>query len=68
MSVIKYDDVVARIIEIRGQKVILDSDVAEFYGVETKRVNEAVNRNLEKFPEGYVIEMFDSDWKEVYIC
>lgn len=62
MSVIKYDDVAAKIIEIRNQKVILDSDVAELYGVETKRINEAVSRNLEKFPEGYTLELVDSEW------
>lgn len=52
-----------RIIEIRGLKVLLDSDVAALYGVETKRVNEAVKNNLEKFPSGYIIELTD---KEMY--
>jgi hypothetical protein len=37
--------------------VLLDFDVAELYGVETKRVNEAVARNLDKFPEGYIISL-----------
>ncbi len=43
-----------RIITLRNQQVILDCDVAELYGVETKRINEAVNNNPEKFPEGYI--------------
>jgi hypothetical protein len=43
------------ILEIRGQKVLLDQDVALIYGVETKRINEAVKNNPEKFPEGYLI-------------
>ena len=47
-------DVESRIITLRGQQVILDCDVAELYGVETKRINEAVSNNPEKFPEGYV--------------
>lgn len=47
-------DVESRIIELRGQKVLLDRDVAELYGVETRRVNEALRNNPEKFPEGYV--------------
>ena len=46
-------EVEARVIELRGKKVILDRDVAELYGVETKRINEAVRNNPEKFPERY---------------
>ena len=46
-----------KIITLRNQQVILDCDVAELYGVETKRINEAVNNNPEKFPEGYVFEV-----------
>ena len=46
-----------KIIILRGQQVILDADVAELYGVETIRVNEAVSNNPEKFPEGYVWEI-----------
>ena len=44
-----------KIITIREQKVILDSDVAELYGVETKRINEAVKNNPDKFPDGYIL-------------
>ena len=46
-----------RIITLRNQQVILDSDVADLYGVETKRINEAVSNNPEKFPEGYVFQL-----------
>jgi len=53
------------IIEIRNQKVIIDSDVALLYGVETKRINEAVKNNLEKFPEGYVLELSKDEKNEV---
>ena len=45
------------IVELRSQKVILDSDIAKIYGVETKRVNESVQRNLDKFPKGYIFEI-----------
>lgn len=44
-----------KIITVREQKVILDSDVAELYGVETKRINEAVKNNPDKFPDGYIL-------------
>jgi hypothetical protein len=44
-----------RLVEIRNKKVLLDRDVAALYGIETKRVNEAVKNNPDKFPDGYVI-------------
>lgn len=46
-----------RIITLRNQQVILDSDVAELYGVQTKEINQAVRNNPEKFPEGYIWEL-----------
>ncbi|OAV75513.1 ORF6N domain protein [Bacteroidales bacterium Barb7] len=51
----------SKIINIRGQKAILDKDVAELYGVETKRINEAVSNNPDKFPEGYIIILSDDE-------
>ena len=53
------------IIEIRGTLAIIDSDVAAFYGVETKRVNEAVRNNPDKFPAGYLIELNKSEKTEL---
>lgn len=46
-----------KIIIIRDKQVILDRDVAELYGVETKRINEALKNNPDKFPDGYVITL-----------
>lgn len=43
-----------RILYIRGEKVIIDSDVAAIYGVETKRLNEQVKRNKERFPKDFM--------------
>ncbi len=43
-----------KIITLRNQQVILDCDVAELYGVETKEINQAVRNNPDKFPEGYI--------------
>ena len=45
------------IVNLRDCRMILDHDVAELYGVETKRVNEAVRNNPEKFPPGYVVQL-----------
>lgn len=50
-------DVEQRMIVLRKQPVLLDTDVAELYGVETKRVNEAVRNNPKKFPSGYIFEL-----------
>lgn len=50
-----------KIVVVRGQKALLDRDVAAVYGVETKRVNEAVRNNPRKFPEGYVFELTDEE-------
>lgn len=62
MKLITQDQVKSKIIKLRNQNVLLDSDVAELYGVETKRINEAVKRNWEKFPEGYLLELNSSEW------
>jgi hypothetical protein len=50
------------ILIIRGQKVLLDSDVAALYGVETRRINEAVKNNPSKFPKGYIITLTESEF------
>lgn len=62
MEIVNLEKINKLIIEIRNEKVILDSDVAELYGVETKRINEAVKNNPDKFPTGYIIELSKSDW------
>ena len=50
-------EVKSRMIVLRGQPVLLDRDVAALYGVETKALNQAVKRNIERFPEGYILTM-----------
>ncbi len=65
MDVVNYEEVENKIIEIRDQKIIIDSDVAELYGVETKRINEAVSRNLDKFPDGYLITLDEKEKNEL---
>ena len=47
---------------IRGQKVILDSDLAEIYGVPTKVFNQAVRRNLERFPEAFMVRLTNEEF------
>jgi hypothetical protein len=52
-----------KIYEIRGQKVMLDFDLAQLYQVETKALNQAVKRNAIRFPEDFMFRLTDSEWK-----
>ena len=54
---IDINAVKSRMLEVRGQQVLLDRDVAELYGVETKAVNQAVKRNAERFYDGYILTL-----------
>ena len=56
-DLMKLETVQDKIVQLRGQSVMLDYAVADLYGVETKRINEAVKNNPEKFPKGYVLEL-----------
>jgi len=53
------------ILLIRGQKVILDTDLAKLYGVSTKRLNEQVKRNRERFPEDFMFQLTEDEKVEV---
>ena len=63
-EVIKKDEIIIEdlIYEVRGQQVMIDTDLANLYKVETKRINEAVRRNLEKFPERFSWVLTNSEW------
>ena len=55
-----------KLITVRGQLALVDRDVAALYGVETKALNQAVKRNAERFPQGYVFQLDDREfvnWK-----
>jgi hypothetical protein len=56
-NLIQYDDIGSLIRTIRGQKVILDSDLARIFGVPTFRFNEAVKRNRERFPDDFLFQL-----------
>ena len=61
-AVTLFEQVRQKIILVRDCQVMLDADVAELYGVETKRVNEAVRNNREKFPNGYIFEVDNQEF------
>ena len=51
------------IYDIRGQKVMLDSDLAALYGVELRSLNQAVKRNIDRFPDDFMFQLTDEEWK-----
>lgn len=59
------EDIETHILLIRGENVLLDSDIALMYGVETREINQAVANNPDKFPQGYVIELTAEEKQEV---
>lgn len=64
-SVLSFPSFEGKVIELRGQLVILDRDIAEIFNVETREVNQAVKNNPDKFPEGYVFELQVPEKQEV---
>ena len=65
LTLVTTKEVEACMLPIRGQQVLIDRDVAALYGVETKRINEAVRNNPDKFPEGYIFELTEAETEEV---
>ena len=66
---ISVDNLKTKIYEFRGQKVMLDRDLAALYQVETKRLNEAVKRNIMRFPADFMFQLNDSEfqnWKSQF--
>ena len=55
----------SKIYEIRGQKVMLDFDLAEMYEVETRVLNQAVKRNIERFPDDFMFQLTAEEWQKM---
>ena len=64
-TVAKFENLKDLIVQLRGQSVLLDSDVAAIYKVETKRVNEAVKNNPDKFPHDYMFEITGKEFSDL---
>jgi hypothetical protein len=62
---ITTDELGRLIYEIRGQRVMLDSDLAAIYGVETKALNRAVKRNADRFPKDFVFQLSSREWENL---
>ena len=60
----------SKIYEIRGQKVMLDRDLAEMYEVQTKALNQAVKRNIDRFPEDFMFQLTNEEtqnWRSQFV-
>jgi hypothetical protein len=57
--------IISKIYLIREHKVMLDVDLAELYQVETRRLNEQVKRNIARFPEDFMFQLTENEWKDL---
>ena len=64
-SILPDELIINKIYLIRGQKVILDKDLAEMYGIETKRLKEAVRRNSERFPKDFMFTLTQKEFQHL---
>ena len=65
MNIVKIDEVEEKVLEIRSSNVILDSDLADLYGVATRDINKAVKNNPDKFPDGYLFKLTKSELEDL---
>ena len=60
---IPEEEIINKIYLIRGQRIMIDRDLSELYGVETKRLKEAVRRNIQRFPGDFMFELTDEEFQ-----
>ncbi|WP_257670819.1 ORF6N domain-containing protein [Parapedobacter tibetensis] len=65
VGILKPEAIQSKIFTIRGVQVMIDRDLAELYGVETKALNRAVKRNAERFPQEFMFQLTDSEWSNL---
>ena len=64
-ALVPMEVIVTKILYLRGEKVLLDRDLAERYGVETKQLKRAVRHNLKRFPEDFMFELSKEEWENL---
>lgn len=65
MQILRFEELESRLIRYHDQYVLVDRDVAQLYGVETRDINKAVANNPDKFPQGYIIELSKEEKKQL---
>ena len=69
ISSLSQDDIKNKIYTIRGVQVMLDRDIAQLYGVETRRLNEQVKRNIDRFPKEFMFQLNNEEleyWRSYF--
>jgi hypothetical protein len=64
-ALVPAEVIVTKIVFLRGEKVLLDRDLAELYGVETKQLKRAVRRKIKRFPEDFMFELSKEEWENL---
>ncbi len=64
-TLIPVERVESRIMQIRGERVIADADLAELFGVSTKRLNEQVKRNIARFPDDFMFQLSEQEFEDM---
>ena len=64
-AIIRIEAVVSKIINLRGERVILDRDLAEMYAVETKQLKRAVRRNIDRFPNDFMFQLSNEEYRSL---
>lgn len=62
---LKEESISSQIILLRGERVMIDSDLAHIYGVDTKMLNRAVKRNLKRFPDDFMFQLSNDEWNNL---
>ena len=62
LPIVSEEKVQNAIIILRGKRIIIDSDLAQFYGVKTKVFNQAIKRNIDRFPEDFMFQLTKNEW------
>ncbi len=68
MEIVSQQIIESKILIIRGKKVMLDKDLAVLYGVETKMLNRAVKRNIDRFPDDFMFQLTKEEYAELLRC
>ncbi|MEK7197548.1 MAG: ORF6N domain-containing protein, partial [Nitrospirota bacterium] len=64
-ALIPVEMIEKKILMIRGEKVMLDADLSELYGVTTKRLNEQLKRNMDRFPVDFAFQLTAEEWENL---
>ena len=67
-NAISVEVIASKILFLRGKRVMLDRDLAKLYGVETKYLNRQVRRNIERFPQDFLIRLSRKEYQEILRC